>query len=183
MIIHDLKLIFVHNPRTGGGSIQQALINASQDDFEMCESHASLEHIKKNCEKDLSDYKSAAFVRCPWSRAVSDYISKAPGITFKEYLTDPVRPQVEYVDSSIDFVGRYEELQSGFDHICEQMLGMDGSPLTLTNRSDYQFKTWKEWYDLDDVETVRDFYSEDIERFEFEFQPYGPDDHSFIVHC
>ena len=63
MIDHDLRVIFIHVPKTGGVSIYNALRRLDQQGHMRIEEYAEYR----------SDYFSFAFVRNPWDRLVSSY--------------------------------------------------------------------------------------------------------------
>lgn len=66
----------------------------------------------------------------------------------------------------VDFVGRYENLQQGFDHVCQKIeLESVGLPrLNQTNHAEY-----RTYYSPETQEKVRAYFSGDIEEFGFEF--------------
>lgn len=67
---------------------------------------------------------------------------------------------------SIDFVGRYENLQSDFDLVCEK-LNISKSKLPTRNKSKHKYYT--EYYNDETKEIVANKYAKDIEYFGYEF--------------
>jgi hypothetical protein len=163
-------------------------------------------------------YFKFAFVRNPWDRMVSMYkwhsynrICTFKDFVFREFENDLWRtkrwfvcPQTDYLcDASgnliVDFVGRYENLQSDFNHVCEQL----GLPPILiphlnSNRSGERHgvstirrelkklasypwwllrgramsrarKSHAEYYDDESREYVAELYRSDIELFGYTF--------------
>ena len=96
-ILHDLKAIYIHIPKTGGTSIEETLIdNSSSRDWKlkdeknwygniespkMCYKtkycyeldHSTLRYMKNNCKYYDDLYFKFAFVRNPYMRLVSEY--------------------------------------------------------------------------------------------------------------
>jgi len=99
MIIHNLKLIFVHIPKTGGRSIEKLLSGFGKriefqegwdEKNKIWQQHLTIKQIlslRKNC----ADYFKFSFVRNPWDRMVSDYFYfMKHGISgeFKDFLME-----------------------------------------------------------------------------------------------
>ena len=102
----------------------------------------------------FASYFSFSFVRNPWARLLSEYKYKHyhTEYTFKEFVTiffpkkdrysdeyRHVMPQYEFLHDSngelvVDFVGRFEKLQSDFDFVCSK-LGISSSLLPYVNSS------------------------------------------------
>lgn len=90
MISHKHKFIFVHIPKTGGRSIQSALLSngALHDEKNQCllkNPHYSLGKYYNIFGDPLNSYFKFTFVRNPFSRAVSEffYIKKKGGCVCK----------------------------------------------------------------------------------------------------
>ncbi|MCG8363032.1 MAG: sulfotransferase family protein [Pseudanabaenales cyanobacterium] len=67
----------------------------------------------------------------------------------------------------IDFVGRFENLQSDFDRVCDRM-GIEQQPLphkNVMNRKQH----YTEFYDDESQALVKALYHQDIEYFGYEF--------------
>lgn len=137
-------------------------------------------------------YFKFTFVRNPWDRMVSiykwfmDYTN--PGVDeffprrascFDEFLemffrysgvgdTTHRYPQVSYLLSKygIDFIGRFENLQSDFDVVCDE-IGMPRQELLHIGKTEHK-PYWK-YYTNDSLEFVLDRYKDDIETFGYEF--------------
>ncbi len=112
-ISHNLKIIFIHIPKTGGGTIEKSLgifgednngshklnydILYGKDDNKFLQ-HLTLAEIKKIKDKEINDYKKISFVRNPFDKIVSEYhwriqVYGKKKIDFKQYLFDEVIPR------------------------------------------------------------------------------------------
>ena len=68
----------------------------------------------------------------------------------------------------VDFVGRYEKLQSDFDYICDR-LGIGRSALSKLNSTKHAH--YSEYYTKGMADLVALLYAEDVEKFEYTFEP------------
>ncbi len=162
----------------------------------------------------FGDYFKFSFVRNPWDRIVSiyKYSQYSLFIDFKTFLKNIflnriwanqywfVGPQSDFIcDSSgksmMDFVGRFESLQSDFDKVCHQ-INLGNIVLPHINKSSHDLKSmnvnvkrllkhfiwkyyskWKfprhknfqEYYDSETKEIVFELYRKDIDIFEYTF--------------
>ena len=87
MIIHDIKCVFVHIPKTGGQSVEKTLypkmkaptetnydiFTGWDDKNKIWMQHATMQQINELYKHDVTNYFKFAFVRNPYARAVSDY--------------------------------------------------------------------------------------------------------------
>lgn len=103
--------------------------------------------------EEFARYFRFAFVRNPWDRVVSfyKYIGRPGECSFREFVLDRlpgrlwgrmhwfVRPQVDYLfdegQSLVDFVGRFESLDSDFSVVAER-LGLPDDRVPMVNRSE-----------------------------------------------
>lgn len=142
-------------------------------------------------EINSPDYFTFAFVRNPWDRMVSAWKStnvsrKYADKEFKSFLefifTD--KPNMlrashilSYFDPSyklfdrddrqvVDFIGRFEILQEGFDEVC-RLIGATPRKLQHLNKSEHQ--AYSQYYDLESKEFVESRFSKDIEYFNYSF--------------
>ena len=183
MISHKYKFIFVHVPKTGGISILKALGG-------MAKRHMPLSHYAKN----NNDYFKFTFVRNPWCRLVSCYHyfkkygrkighDKSTGIIVNKYINfkefcqniDDVianvkaphfRQMYSWIDSTIDFIGKTENLQEDFNTICDK-IGIPQQELPHINKTKH--KHYTEYYDDETRQIVAEKYAKDIEYFGYEF--------------
>ena len=112
-IAHDLKIIFIHIPKTGGGTIEKSLGIFGEDNNGSLKvnnnilygkesnkflQHLTIQEIYKVKQKELSNYKKISFVRNPYDKIVSEYLWRMQvygkkKIEFKKYLFDEVIPR------------------------------------------------------------------------------------------
>jgi len=140
-------------------------------------------------EISLSPYSEFlfSFVRNPWDRFVSAYFylcSRAgfddeykkyiqPFKCFKDFAKNGsieslhFKPQSMWLDSPVDFIGKFENLQSDFNKLC-CVLGLPTRTLSIKNKSEH-LPYW-EYYDKESKMAVAEKYSEDIKRFEYHFK-------------
>lgn len=162
----------------------------------------------------FDDYFKFAFVRNPWSRLVSIYkfLGRDKNIDFRTFLLGPfknyffehqhwfVGPQSGFVYSKegellVDFLGRFEDLQNGFDHVCKQ-IGIPPGKLPHVNKSEdnesildeagYQnsgvssetsrssdcpeHQKYQDYYDEETIDCIAHLYRKDIELFGYDFE-------------
>lgn len=164
----------------------------------------------------LESYFKFSFVRNPWDRIVSEYKYRGypVKIDFKTYLfkhlpppgwTDTyshVMPQYDFLHDEagrllVDFVGKYETLQAGFDTVCAR-LGIPPTGLPWVNRSlekarltnlrelrkrlrralwsrerKHTFGHYTEYYDDESRDFVARLYGKDIGAFGYSFGEDG----------
>jgi hypothetical protein len=161
-------------------------------------------------------YFKFSFVRNPWDRIISEYKYRGypVKIDFKTYLfkhlpppgwTDAychIIPQYDFLHNEtgrllVDFVGRYETLQTDFNQVCAR-LGIPPTPLPRVNRSlkatrpdtlqglrkqlrraiwsrerQHTFGHYTEYYDAESREFVGQLFRKDIEAFNYAFDDQG----------
>ena len=162
----------------------------------------------------FDEYFKFAFVRNPWNRMVSiyKYFEYDKISSFKSFLTGEFRnnlfknkhwfvgPQSDYVYSEdgellVDYVGRFEDLQNDFNHICKQ-IGLPPTKLPHVNASKNKrsilsknpksmlrnilytlkikkppyYKNYRKYYDKESIDLVAEFYQKDIELFGYDFE-------------
>jgi hypothetical protein len=151
-----------------------------------------------------ASYFKFSFVRNPWSRLVSEYYFKNyyTRYTFKEFVKSALPKQDSYSDSYrhilpqykfiydshgellVDFVGRFENLQSDFDKVCS-ILGISKTILPHVNSSKERIqidtdrnilaekqslhKGYTTYYDDELRDIVKEMYAMDISLFGYEF--------------
>lgn len=135
-----------------------------------------------------------AFVRNPWDLQVSSYhhikrerphllASDESFATFLQRKLDPDRPWQYHIDTSItpqshylidlkgkrivDFVGRYESLQSDFDTCCDR-IGIPRQSLPHQRRAEDR-SAYRDYYDAHTRELVAAHFASDIEAFGYSY--------------
>ncbi|MBU3023748.1 sulfotransferase family protein [Aestuariibacter sp. A3R04] len=145
-----------------------------------------------------------SFVRNPWARIVSEYNYRNyhKRMSFRNFVTRGMPEKSDYSDSYrhlmpqydflhdeagnllVDFVGRFENLQTDFDYVCSQ-LGFGDTKLPHVNSSKNQSllqkisifmskeskkrKHYSEYYDDVTRKIVQKMYSKDIDTFGYRF--------------
>jgi hypothetical protein len=178
--------IFVHINKTGGSSIEQALGLPFQH-------RTALEIRDAIGERRWRSRFSFAFVRNPWDKVASHYhyrvktnqtgLGDRP-IPFGEwvrlayaeqaapYYDQPkmFMPQLEWLRDRdgkilVDFVGRFEALQSDFAQVCSRLGRAASLPHVKSSpRGDY-----RTYYDDASADIVARAFAEDIRAFCYEF--------------
>jgi hypothetical protein len=177
-IIHDRKIIFLHNPKAAGNSIAAALgITGS-----------TLHHVPSLlCDAETWEtYFSILFVRNPYDRLVSSYAyhtsedyqgiyaSRHPDLkkmSFFDYFQlmkheMTLRPQSFYLSHMksakiVDFVGRFEDLATDIE-----LLGvLINRDLKLMHLNKTPHKNYQEYYDTKTMSAVFEYYRQDFQIF------------------
>ncbi|TAH39186.1 MAG: transposase [Bacteroidetes bacterium] len=150
--------------------------------------HLKAREIQKMIkEVDFNNYFKFSFVRNPWDWQVSLYyfmmqstnhrqhklVSKMKN--FEEYLDWRINKDLDFqkhfvCDSKgkllVDFVGRFENIQADFDHICDRIY-IPRFRLPVKNTSNHLH--YKEYYTSKTRKWVEEAFKEDIELFGYEF--------------
>jgi hypothetical protein len=185
VICHDRKIIFIHSPKCGGESIEQAVFGRSDafyngDPYEGSpEKHwGCKQYIEHYGHKIFNDYFVFSFVRNPWDRAVSRimYRNKRYGrpmdISFQLLKQECCINEACYEDLMLDqkcmanFIGRFENLQQDFDTICDKIRI---SQQKLPHKNKTEHKHYTEYYDDETRQIVAERYAKDIEYFGYKF--------------
>ena len=154
--------------------------------------HLTADHIREEVGEDIfKSFFKFAVVRNPWDKLVSEYayisntsrekyiikrlgLSTA-GVSFSEFaeavcksnfVNTHLFTQSLMVGDSLDFIGKFENLQEDFNIVCDK-IGIPRQELTHINKS--QHKHYTEYYDDETREIVAEKYSKDIECFGYEF--------------
>jgi hypothetical protein len=161
-------------------------------------------------QKSFDTYYKFAFVRNPWSRLISfyKYLGYADYLTFSEFIHGEfmekewgenqwfVGPQYGYIfdengNQLVDYVGKLEELQKGFDEVCGRLdIPQTRLPnVNTTVREKGGLRTFKDfvkkvspfhtyvetydhyskYYDSQTRRVVSELYARDIETFGYDF--------------
>lgn len=187
------ECIFVHIPKTGGISVNDALwgnpggVHKTMTDYSRIFSKPTLEA-----------YFKFTFVRNPWDRLVSAYtFLKAGGMhaddarwaeqhlkpftDFEQFVIQGINreniqkglhfiPQTDFLkldgELAVDFIGHMEDFQNDFNHV-KHKLGVPEAELPHKNksgRSDY-----RKYYNAETAEIVARVYAEDIRLLNYTF--------------
>ncbi len=189
------KLLITDNPDPHRGT--EKLTHLSAAEYVQCGYLA---------QDEFAGFYKFSFVRNPWARLVSEYRYRnyLNHRSFKDFVMNKlpspgpddnyrhVMPQTDMLYGRdgrllVDFVGKFENLQSDFDKVCAQ-LGIEKSTLPHVNSSDKSSRELKrkmrnflyrnnetplrqytDFYDDETREFVADLYRMDIENFGYNF--------------
>jgi len=71
-----------------------------------------------------------------------------------------------WLDSKVDYIGRYEQLQLSYKHICKKC-GIPYSVLPETNKS--RHKHYTKYYNNESISIVSKLYKIDLDRFNYKY--------------
>jgi len=183
---HFDRFVFIHINKTGGSSVEEAL--------KIPRSHrTALEQIEKIGEETWNKKLTFTIVRNPWDKVVSHYHFRVKTnqtrlrdkpIAFKEWVKrtygrqDPsyydspkmFMPQIDWITDEndellVDEILYFEDLDKEFNGI-QKKLGMN-APLPHMKKSNHGH--YRQYYDKETLEIVRNWFRRDIERFGFRF--------------
>lgn len=181
MVYHDFKAIQLHIGKTGGTSIEKAFGLKYGDIVTLGKHDRPSDIIKKNGQSIWDEYYKFSFVRNPWDRLVSmfffrrDYRKMYPSnFPFEEFLFDWVEKNCNWQQycwfedrmEEFDFIGRFENLEADFRHICE-VIGAEGLELPHVYKTNH--KHYSHYYDNFMRDELARIAAKDIEIFGYEF--------------
>ena len=188
MISHKLKTIIIHIPKTGGSSIETSLgMKGIQ--------HLNGVVAKESYSDVWDDYLKFTFVRNPWDRLVSIYhyykfgsesenqhLKKTIPNSFKEFVNSFYNKENQWYDILIksqkswitdddgellvDYIARFEDYNTEVKTIGNKV-GIQINNIPHHKKSDRG--DYKEYYDKETIELVRNIFKEDIEYFNYEY--------------
>jgi hypothetical protein len=179
--------VFVHINKTGGMSIGKALGMGKKEHF------TALEHKNRLGNHRWGEMFKFSFVRNPRDKVISHYFHRVKTnqtglgnkpINFKEwvkltygeqnprYFDYPkyFMPQINWLTDGkgkviVDFVGRFENLENDFQHICKRI----GKNVDLPFLNKSEHKEYQYYYDDTTKETVSKWFEKDIVFFNYLF--------------
>jgi len=177
MISHELKTIFIHIPRTGGTSVETALVGNNWWKIQPETKHIDWQQAHQHYSEYWDQYLKFTIVRNPWDWLASLYNSHDRGgnKSWEEYVRKPnLYPheqksllQSEIIGHQMDHILRYETLNEDFIRLC-QALGIKKSlPCVQLGESDYSH--YSGLYTDEQQQLISDLFKEDIDRFGFKF--------------
>lgn len=190
MINDKHKFIFIHIPKTGGTSIEQAF-----NQNRVRQKHRTMTQYENMLHANIDQYFLFSVIRNPWDRMVSywnwrqgKYSAPIDGKMniFSEWLRYiisidlnresrndfkmAISPQFTSLKNKnnkiiVDLI-RFENLQNDFDTVCEK-IGIPQQQLPHYNKTNH--KHYTEYYDEETNQIVAEKYAKDIEYFGYNF--------------
>lgn len=170
-----MKFDFIHIPKCAGSSVVRAL------GLKGC--------MHKRASASTGGF-TFAFVRNPFDRLVSSYNYLTGGFgnlgdqeygntlskSFNGFVRNGIdldwlhfKPMTHWVDTDIEYVGKFENLDSDFSDIAKII----GSDATLGHINKAPHKHFAEYYDDETREIVREAYALDIETFGYALDDFS----------
>ena len=185
IVSHKYKFIYLATSKTATTSIYNQL---SKYDEAKLEKHSVLDILSF----DYSDYFIFCFVRNPWERLLSGYLQSKKAINlhnpYRKYIYELSNREnftgfLKLVDNRfwhdydqsryylnkgrlIDFVGRFENLNSDFRIVCHKLY-LEYRDLPHYNKSNH--KNYRQYYDAETKDMVSEKYAKDVEYFGYEY--------------
>ena len=205
MISDDFKCIFIHIPRCAGTSID-FFFKKMQRSFETIDCfHDTIHMIKKKYPDRFKNYFKFAFVRNTWDRILSWYlyhrdlekISPYIDMSFKRWVKSgmPIHStlfwkkwrkegggdsldQMEYLSEEVDFIGRFKNLKRDFRKITDR-IGI--TCLKLPHLRKAKNRHYRNYYDDETKNLVRNRFLKEIKYFCFDFEEKGNFGNRFCI--
>lgn len=189
MIDHRRKLLFIHIARTGGTSIETALVGEDWWKIEPATKHISASQARRLYgEETWRDYTTFSIVRNPWDRFVSmwtigywhsedTHLKGVKPASFTDFLhTLQPHPAEKYntlhqhcvLDEELDFVLKFETLQADFSAMLTQC-GHPDIALPTALKSDHL--GYPDYYTPETARKIAGTYATDIGRYQYSFDP------------
>jgi hypothetical protein len=177
MVSDKLKAIFIHIPRTGGTSIESAF-GINMTTLNLNEKHLSAIQIKNQIgDLKWDNYFKFSIVRNPYSRIVSmwkrQFYSQKNESLYKFLVHYKPAPheyksaeQTKILNLNIDFIGKFENIESDFAIISNKINFKSGLPhIEKSSHSDYQ-----DYYNKRTVAVVKYLFKSDLKTFNYSFK-------------
>lgn len=187
VIDHERRLLLIHIARTGGTSIEAALAGNDWWFIDSTTKHMSASQTKQLYGDQIwQDYIKFTVIRNPWDRVISMWSTgwwheqaRSFSTNQLESLKDFIlklkpHPNEKYnslfyyeiIDEKIDFILRFETLQSDFS---EMLKKVGASDIVLPHKEKRDRKNYREYYDLEAQEMVNQLFQKDIELYGYEY--------------
>lgn len=173
-----LNIIYFDIPKCASKSIRSFFFNSDND------------YSLVNPTKNLNNYIKFTFVRNPWARMVSNWkmfttipfrLKQLRSMTaddlseFGAFVSFAQRvknhhwqPQSIFLPGKLDFIGNVETFEKDFNTLCS-MIGIKPGKVPHENRSE-RSEVYSTYYTNSMIEQVAEMYSEDIEKFGYQFE-------------
>lgn len=168
-----------HTPIKGRPSIYPGIVTHNRDekgDYHTVDLvyHPRLKSVGIDKVIKRAEYTVFCFVRNPYERCASYYHQIGRGFiesnhTSKTSFADACRemmPCSYYIDSPVDFIGRFETIDTDWEKILHK-LSIPYQPLPLINQSPKGGYDWRELYEKNPecYQIVTDYHNRDFEQF------------------
>jgi hypothetical protein len=191
MVSNSHRFVFARVPKTASRSLYEAVKEYLDPQSEI-KHHKLWGKVNYRVMKyPDSEYFSFIFVRNPFDRILSAYLwqrvvrpDRVPD-SFKEWLLGekkdgmrsfmsmPCRKKQMYwaIDpttgmAKVDFIGRFETLQTDFDYICDR-IGIPRKILLRTHKTEHT--NYRDYYDREAREFIEDKFKADLDYLKYEF--------------
>jgi len=183
VIHHKHKLIFIHIARTGGTSIEQALVEKDWGEVDIDTKHLKASQAKDLYSKFWKEYTTFTVVRNPFDRFVSMYETgwwgKGLDVSFKAWLQQ-LEPhpnekykslfQAEIIDEELDYELRYETLQEDFERmLTEKKIDLGHDPKKLPRVSQTKRRPYQCYYTPALQRGIKTVFSADFKRWRYKW--------------
>lgn len=191
-LIKEYDLLFVHIPKTGGSSIEHTfgvygmpnpdvfwgLEEENINGVKMAPQHFTPKVLKERLGKEYNNYFKFTFTRNPYNKMLSEFgwLKRSTDMgEFNKWLPEHLKnidsdhklPQSEYVDDTIDFVGKLENYQQDFNSMLLKA-GWEGKitlPVThqTAGNKDEMFKS----ISPKNINLINEVYRDDFVNFDY----------------
>lgn len=176
LIDFENKIIFVHIPKTAGSSIKKALGGGT--------GHLTITEISNFFDKqtlgvNINNFFKFSFVRNPLDRLVPVYasffkgsetdMSKFNSWIYHHESAAPFRPMTTFLcdenkNIKVDFVGKFENLETDWEIVCERIGKNIELPFIETTVMPLE-KPYSQYYTPETTAIIRDWLKDDFELF------------------
>lgn len=188
MIDHERKLIFIHIERTGGTSVEKALVGKDWWKIDSNSKHIKASQAKKLYGKDVwKDYTTFTIIRNPWDRVVSMYRTKwytefrksNDNDPFYDFLynlknkkgNNPIK-YCDILDLKVDYILRYENLNEDLNKMLLD-LNYDIIELPHSNNTFDGVPYW-DFYNFKSRILFNEKFRCDIDKYNYTFMDCHP---------
>lgn len=189
----DKKIIFLHIPKTGGTTVKRVLkipmLSSADPSLRPSPQHLTCELLKEEIgEEKYESYYKFTFIRNPWARLLSSYFwrqtlpKKREVLPFGDFIKlvedtvlnenyyklefgDHFIPQTNYIDDNVE-VFEFKNLSGGLSKVASKL--NIAIPLLAEKEVKPHDDYW-DYYNLQSRDIVANIYSEEIEKFKFQF--------------
>jgi len=198
MINHQYKLIFLHIPRTGGTSIENAICGKDWFDVHAPSKHLTAHSAKKIYAEYWDKYLKFTFVRNPWDRMVSmlkyewfygvkinqekkilldDYFDKFKKVEYDErFFNSNQFNDYQYIENSVyrNIIGDDMDFIGKFENLQEdfervcKLVGLPASKLSHIEKSQNR-KKYQEYYTEETKNLIYNKFKKEIKQFNYLF--------------